>query len=381
MAALAPRLFFPPRKVYNDASHQTGPKEATVKLTKLAIGIAAFSLIATCADAAVKWSDETYEQILARAKQENKYVFVDFFATWCGPCKRMDEKTFTDAKVQDLLNSMIPADWDAEKDPHVAIAKQYKVSAYPTLLVIGPDGKEVDRYLGYMDPADFIKTIDGYRNGVGTIAALEKQLKASPDNVELLYQVGTKHAEAGRSELAAEPLNKVLKLDPNNKERNPEILYSLGEAYYMDAKYADAKPYFNRLVTEYKDSEIAPDGYKRLAGIEYKTGNNDAAVAMMEKTLTGKETDAGTLNGFAWFCAQRKIGLDKALPVAQKAADLSGRDPGILDTLAEVYFARGEYDNAIKVEEEALAKTPNDQYTKDQIAKFKKAKEETKKQS
>jgi TolA-binding protein len=347
-----------------------------VKFTKLAIGIAAFSLIATCADAAVKWSTESYGQILARAKQENKYVFVDFFTTWCGPCKRMDEKTFSDAKVQDLLNSMIAADWDAEKDPNVALAKKYKVSAYPTLLVIGPDGNEVDRHLGYLEPAEFIQIIDGYRNGVGTVAALEKQLKARPDDLDLLYQVGTKHAEAGRSEEAAASLNKVLKLDPNNAERNPEILYSLGEAYYTDGKYAEAKPYFTRLVTDYKDSEIAPDGMKRLAGIEYKLGNNDAAVAMMEKTLTGKESDAGTLNGFAWFCAQRKIGLDKALPVAQKAADLSGRDPGILDTLAEVYFARAEYDSAIKVEEEALAKQPNDQYTKDQIAKFKKAKDE-----
>jgi tetratricopeptide (TPR) repeat protein len=367
--------------VYNIRSHQPEPKEATVKFTKLAIGIAAFSLIATCADAAVKWSDQSYDQILARAKQENKYVFIDFFATWCGPCKRMDEKTFTDAKVQDLLNSMIAADWDAEKDPHVDVAKKYKVSAYPTMIVIGPDGKEVDRHLGYLDAAEFITTIDGYRNGVGTIAALENQLKASPDNVELLYQVGTKHAEAGRSEEAAPPLNRVLKLDPNNTERNPEILYSLGEAYYMDGKYADAKPYFNRLVTDYKDSEIVPDGYKRLAGIEFKLGNNDAAVAQMEKTLTGKENDANTLNGFAWFCAQRKIGLDKALPVAQKAADLSGRDPGILDTLAEVYFARGEFDNAIKTEEEAAAKNPSDQYMKDQIAKFKKAKDGTKKQS
>jgi TolA-binding protein len=349
-----------------------------VKLTKLALGIVALSLIATGASAAVKWTDESYEKIVARAKQENKYVFVDFYATWCGPCKRMDEKTFTDAKVQDLLNSMIAADWDAEKDPNIAVAKKYKVSAYPTLLVIGPDGNEVDRHLGYLDPAEFIQIIDGYRNGVGTVAALEKQLQSRPDDLELLYQVGTKHAEAGRSELAAVPLNKVLKLDPNNKERNPEILYSLGEAYYMDAKYADAKPYFNRLITEYNDSEIAPDGFKRLAGIEYKLGNNDAAVAMMEKTLTGKESDAGALNGFAWFCAQRKIGLDKALTAGQKAADLSGRDPGILDTLAEVHFARAEYDNAIKVEEEALAKNPTDKYMKDQVAKFKKAKDDAK---
>jgi tetratricopeptide (TPR) repeat protein len=335
-----------------------------VKIRHIAIAVGALCVLASGANAAVRWSDESYEQILARAKQENKYVFVDFFATWCGPCKRMDEMTFTDAKVEELLNSMIAADWDAEKDPNVAVAKRYKVSAYPTLLVIGPDGNEVDRHLGFLEPAEFIEIIDGYRNGIGTVAALEKQLKARPDDTELLYQVGTKHAEAGRSTQAAASLNKVLTLDPKNATRNAEILYTLGEAYYVDQKYGEAKPYYTRLVTEYKESEIAPDGMKRLAATEYKLGNADAAVAMYEKSMAGKENDAGTLNGFAWFCAQRKIGLDKALPAAQKAAELSGRDPGILDTLAEVYFAQGDYNNAIKVEEEASAKDPKDKYLK-----------------
>ncbi len=346
-----------------------------MRLSRILIGIIALCVLAPGAHAAVKWSDESYEQILSRAKKENKYVFIDFFTTWCGPCKRMDEMTFTDAKVGELLNSMIPADWDAEKEPWQAVAKKYKVSAYPTLLVIGPDGKEVDRHLGFLEPAEFIEVIDGYRNGVGTVAALEKELQKSPENVEMLYKVGTKHAEAGRSEEAAAALNKVLTLDPRNDTRNPEILYRLGEAYYVDQKYAEAKPYFVKLTTDYAGSEVAPDGMKRLAATEYKLGNNDAAVATYEKSMVGKETDAGTLNGFAWFCAQRKIGLNKALPAAQKAADLSGRDPGILDTLAEVYFAMGDYNNAIKVEEEASAKDPDDKYLKEQIEKFKKARD------
>lgn len=337
--------------------------------------IALCCALANGADAAVKWTDESYEQILARAKQENKYVFIDFFAVWCGPCKRMDEITFTDAKVQELLGSMIAADWDAEKDPWMAVAKKYKVSAYPTLLVIGPDGKEVDRHLGFLEPAEFIEVVDGYRKGIGTVAALENELQKRPDDAELLYKVGTKHAEAGRSDEAATALNKVLTLDPHNSTRNPEILYRLGDAYYYDQKYAEAKTYLNRLVTDYAKSDIAPDAMKRLAAVEYKLGNNDAAVAMYEKSMAGKENDAGTLNGFAWFCAQRKIGLTKALPAAQKAADLSGRDPGILDTLAEVYFAMGDYNNAIKVEEEASAKDPNDKYLKEQIEKFKKARD------
>lgn len=339
------------------------------------LGLVSLCAMAASAVADVKWSDGTYAQVLERAKQENRYVFIDFYATWCGPCKRLDEVTYPDAKVSELLNSMVPVKWDAEKDPWLATAKQYKVSAYPTLIVLDPSGKEVDRHLGFLEAAEFVATIDGYRKGVGTIAALEKELQAKPDDVDLMYRVGMKHAEAGRAGEAATVLTKAMSADPKNeKGRNPAILYALGEAYYVDGQYADAKPYFDRLVKEYPDGEMADAGAKRLAGTEYKLGNKDAAVATYWKVTEKKANDPSALNGFAWFCAQRKIGLDRALEAAKKAADLSGRDPGILDTLAEVYFARGDFDNAIKIEEEAAAKDPKDTYLKDQVEKFKKAK-------
>jgi tetratricopeptide (TPR) repeat protein len=346
-----------------------------MKLKAVVLAMSALSLVASVAVADVTWSDETYAQVLQRAKQENKYVFIDFYATWCGPCKRLDEVTYPDAKVSGLLNSMVAVKWDAEKEPWLATAKQYKVGAYPTLIVLDPSGKEVDRHLGFLTAEEFVTTIDGYRNGIGTIAALEKELHAKPDDVELMYRVGMKHAQAGRAGDAAAVLTKAMSADPKNeKGRNPEILYALGEAYYVDGQYTDAKPYFDRLVREYPESEMGDAGAKRLAGTEYKLGNKDAAVATYWKVTEKKANDPSALNGFAWFCAQRKIGLDQALDAAKKAADLSGRDPGILDTLAEVYFARGDFDNAIKIEEEAAAKDPKDQYMKDQIEKFKKAK-------
>jgi tetratricopeptide (TPR) repeat protein len=346
-----------------------------VNIKRIVVAAAALCLLAAAASAEVRWSDESYDQIVQRARQENKYVYIDFYATWCGPCKRLDSVTYPDEKVGGLLNSMIAAKWDAEKEPWLAIATQYKVHAYPTLLVLAPDGKEVDRHLGFLDPEPFVTTIDGYRHGVGTIADLQNQLREKPDDLDLLFRVGMKHADAGRAGDASAVLAKAMDLDPRNeKGRNAEILYALGEANYNDNQYADAKPYFDRLVRDYPDSDLAHDGLKRLAATEYKLGNRDAAVATYWKATEKKADDAGALNGFAWFCAQRKIGLDKALPVAQKAADLSGRDPGILDTLAEVYFAMGDYDNAIKVEEEAAAKDPKDTYLRGQIEKFKKAK-------
>jgi len=40
-----------------------------------------------------------------KAKTENKFVFVDAYATWCGPCKKMDKEVYTDQMVGELVNS------------------------------------------------------------------------------------------------------------------------------------------------------------------------------------------------------------------------------------------------------------------------------------
>jgi tetratricopeptide (TPR) repeat protein len=329
------------------------------------------------ASAEVQWRHESFDQVLQLAQQDNKFVFIDFFTTWCGPCHKLDKETFPDPSVGKLLNAMLPVEYDAEKGAGLELAKKFKVRAYPTLIVLGPDGKEIDRHLGYMPPAEFVATIEGFTKGVGTTADLQAQLEKDPDNSDLLYRLGMKYADAGRADEATAALSKAIALDPKDAAgRNVEMLYAIGDANYKDDRFAEARTYFDRLVKEYPSSDMVIDAMQRLAAVEYKLGNPDAAVATYWKVVEKKPDDPGTLNGFAWFCSQRKIGLDKALPAAQKAADLSKRDPGILDTLAEVYFAMGDFDNAIEIGEEALASDPKDTYFNDQVAKFKKAKAE-----
>ena len=47
----------------------------------------------------------TWKQAIAKAKTENKPLFVDFYTDWCGPCKKMDKEVFTDAKVAEFYNT------------------------------------------------------------------------------------------------------------------------------------------------------------------------------------------------------------------------------------------------------------------------------------
>jgi tetratricopeptide (TPR) repeat protein len=352
-------------------------KEAIVKLTRIALAAAVLCVLASAAGAAVRWTEEPYAKMLERAKQENKFVFIDFYATWCGPCKMLDKDVYPDASVEKLLNSMIPAKFDAEKDPWVAVAGEFRVRAYPTLLVLGPDGKEVGRYIGYLPANEFVEVIGGYAAGKSQLEMLEAQLEKNPGDFDLLVNTAIVHAEAGRDKMAMPLFEKALTLDPNNeRKRQDEIYYSMGEACYGAKDYKNAEANYSRVTRDFPDSQYYTDSMRRLASTQFKLGNADAAVATYWSITEPHQDDYKALNGFAWFCAQRKIGLDKALPMAIKAVELSKRDPGILDTLAEVYYARGEYDNAIKIGREALASDPDDQYFKDQVEKFKKAKEE-----
>lgn len=98
----------------------------------------------------VSFSSGTWQEVLAKSKQQNKPVFIDFYTTWCGPCVRMSKEAFNDAQVGKLFNShFINYKVDAEKGEGVMLAKQFNVSAYPTLIFVGASQQIIYRTEGY----------------------------------------------------------------------------------------------------------------------------------------------------------------------------------------------------------------------------------------
>ena len=149
---------------------------------------------------------------------------------------------------------------------------------------------------------------------------------------------------------------------------------------YVDLRVEDHKDPINELIRVYRilEGQRLAEAHLRFAAAYEKSGKLDLARSERERvgeslarSLGRKDADASTLNGLAWICATNDVHLAEALEAAERAVAMEPKNAEILDTLAEVHYRNGNAAKAIEVETQALSLSPNDQYLKDQIARFK----------
>lgn len=94
-------------------------------------------------------SSSTLTDVLEKAEREDKLVFVDFYTSWCTPCKMMDEDVFPDKTIGLFFKkNFLSYKVDAERGNGVNLAMVYNVTAYPTLLFLNEKGRVLESKQG-----------------------------------------------------------------------------------------------------------------------------------------------------------------------------------------------------------------------------------------
>jgi thioredoxin-related protein len=158
---------------------------------------------------------KSWKQILAQAKVEKKNIFIDAYATWCGPCKKMDADVYTDSKIADYVNqSFIPVkiqfdqtkndppqikDWysDAKK-----IQEDFQITAFPTYLFISPSGQLIYRSMGYQDVDQFMTLLKTANDPKQNYASQLKQFEQGKIKGQSLLKLALQAKEYKQDSIA-----------------------------------------------------------------------------------------------------------------------------------------------------------------------------------
>jgi len=106
----------------------------------------------------INFIEGSWELALKKAKAEHKYIFVDAYAVWCGPCKLLKATTFKNHQVGVFFNkNFVNLSINMEKGSGIQLAGKWGIEAYPTILILDPDGNLLTGYTGYIEAGDLLE--------------------------------------------------------------------------------------------------------------------------------------------------------------------------------------------------------------------------------
>ena len=108
---------------------------------------------------AIAWQT-SLDEALAQAQRSGKPIMADFYATWCGPCKMLDEQTWVDPSVIQQAQSVITVKVDV--DANAAAAQRYRIGPIPCVVWMDANGNEKGRSVGAIGPQEMLSLMQKY---------------------------------------------------------------------------------------------------------------------------------------------------------------------------------------------------------------------------
>lgn len=390
-----------------------------MKQLVLSLLLGVFTLSAT-AQGIVFEENHDLNVALAKAKAENKLVFIDAYAEWCGPCKVMARDIFPKKEVGDFFNAQfVNMKLDMEKQENLYIARKYEVKAYPSYLFLDADGNLVHKGLGSMPADKFIEVAKVAADSENNYLALSRKIRNGDRSITIIKKFLDQNPYDKGNGALVDSYFQTLSENQIFTEENWELfnkyvddfdsqsfMYFLENreriAGYIGNSQVNEKIYKTMLNT-YMQNPAKEENLKKIDAVlfekaertvnisktygkfrqnkEDKTAWNDLMQAFTP--YLNESNNPAELNNIAWLVYENykkfndKNALKNALGWAKKAHVAAPDKDFITDTYAHLLFENGKKKDALKMAELALEMATKTQNTeaienyKATIAKFK----------
>ena len=275
------------------------------KLIALALVIASAS--PAFAAGKVPGFGESFKDAMAKAKKENKLVYLHFTTDWCGWCRRIENDIYKKEAGQEALKNFVCASINCTRNYKDArfnqqLAQKYGVKGYPALVILAPDGTLIHQFSGYRKMDAFKAELKKAEKAFAAYKEILKGLKEGKDSVEFLNKAFDFYYGVKNWEKAAEVGGKLAEKDAKfekcdeGKIRFAELMKVVvtGKGDF-DAAMKKALETDKDGKNEVAIRSVAFDYYMKKAFMAGKKGDGDAklsnaktAIENMEKLLEKK---------------------------------------------------------------------------------------------
>ena len=347
---------------------------------------------------AATWYDGGYNQALREARAAGRSVLVAFLPEWSDYSNKLRDETLPDPAVAAELSGLLCLEVDADDARGLQVVRLHAVTSYPTLLVLGTDGRIEDRIDGYIPPGPLVAELRRIKAGQDTVSDRRTRYAEHPDNLACAAALAGKLAAVGDSDEAARLFDDIRARDPGGDTTDGARLIiqdaidvALATAG-ANGPSAQAVAAVAETVERVHDERGRFEGYSRLADLARAAGDDEAALAAWRgawaRIPEGLVLDWG--NDLVFLLIARIDQLDASgrvfmLEVAEAVAGLAEEryaanpeapvpvlPPDItpggwlaqrLDGLAWGCFANGDADRAVALAERCVALDPqNEEY-------------------
>ena len=319
----------------------------------------------------------TFAQALAKAKETRRMLFIDCYTSWCGPCKMMTEQIFPQEKVGDFMNQFVCVKYDMEKGEGPELAKKFGVQAYPTFVILNPDGTLRHKLVGGDQADGFIERV-----------------KVAFDDNKALGVMDAKYNEGNRDKaFLAQYAQALLGVYDANASKVAEELYKsltdeekVSEDYWFLFSNNDLAPQGSEIANYLlanREKFIAALGAEKVDGYISSLFDNKLMMVIMGRdkeataeTLDQLKKDITALNLANGKALLSKVNIAKAALTGDQAKLLTTCErevknmPGEEFPIMIVYSVKEKATKAQLARWEKVLQTAKDRFTKKEAATY-----------
>ncbi|MEK6797019.1 MAG: thioredoxin family protein [Spirochaetota bacterium] len=236
----------------------------------------------------ISWHTDA-SKALAEAAKKNTIVMIDAYTDWCGWCKELDKKTYTDAKVIALAKEFVSLKVNPEKGGKNAdFLSRYRVEGFPTILFVDAHGALIYVIGGFAGPKEFAtKMADVLTIQERYLALAQSYAKGDrKDAAEYLDMLVSR----GDITKALSVFNVLSGANVIAKEKRGTYYIAFGSHFGEAKEYAMALPWFEKAEKEYPRTDV---GYQGIFFRAITLGNMKKIKecdALLSKVISDKGT-------------------------------------------------------------------------------------------